>query len=335
MRKWMILVAAILLVGIATLIFGRPTSIPQKQASKELVVYAYSSFVASWGVGPILQKQFEALTGAKLKLVDVGDTSLMISRMEKEGVRSADVWMGMDRSMAKEAAVRFKWLNPQAPSFEFARDFPASEFQIMGLTAFDWSPLAFIYSTKRVKNPSLQDIFGGHYKRQVTAPDPGLSPLGLELVRWLADQNDGQAPIENLGKLRNAKFLFGRSWSQSYGLFQKGEALFSWSFLTSAAFHWIEEKDESYQPLIMEEGHPVIVEYLGVPEDSQNIDLAKVFVDLILSVDFQKQIMAKNYMFPVRAGVSVGSRFEDLPRVKIVTPLIEADAALALWNKVK
>lgn len=335
MKKVPVLITLLAIIAISVIVTHKQSKKIDSAKSDELIVYAYSSFVASWGAGPQLQKTFQELTGSKLRLVDVGDTGLMLTKMDKEGVAAADVWLGMDRALAEEASIRYKWWTPEQPSFSLAKGLALSDFQIEGMIAFDWAPLAFIYNSKKISKPNYLDVIDGKYKRQVTAPEPSLSPLGLELIRWLVTRKGGEEPINKLKDLKKAEFLYGRSWSQSYGIFQKGEAAMSWSFITSPVYHWIEEKNESYQPLVMEEGHPYIVEYFGIPAESQNKVLAQKFVDMILSFESQQLIMNKNYMFPIRDGVTSGTRFSELPNVKLVSPLIEADATLALWKTVQ
>lgn len=335
MKKYILVLTLLAVLATGTFVFNKQNKDIQNLQHKELVVYAYSSFVASWGVGAELQKVFQERTGATLKLVDVGDTSLMISKMEKEGLQAADVWLGMDQSLAEEAAVRFQWWQPAISNLTYAEGFPAEASQIKGMIPFDWAPLAFIFNSKKMKMPSYKDILGGKFKRQVTAPDPTLSPLGLELIRWLAGRNDGNEPIEKLKSLKVADFLFGRSWSQSYGLFQKGEALLAWSFITSPVYHWLEEKDESFQPVTMDEGHPYIVEYFAIPEDCSKKDLAQKFVEMMLGSESQRKIMNKNFMYPIRDGIVPGTRFAELPKVKLSSALIDPNSALALWKTVR
>ena len=54
-----------------------------------LTIYTYSSFVAEWGPGPALQKEFEATCGCKIEWVALEDGAALLSRLKLEGEQRA------------------------------------------------------------------------------------------------------------------------------------------------------------------------------------------------------------------------------------------------------
>lgn len=52
--------------------------------SREVVVYAYDSFVSEWGPGPELKRLFEEKTGYTVTLVSCGDAAEVLSRAVRE-----------------------------------------------------------------------------------------------------------------------------------------------------------------------------------------------------------------------------------------------------------
>src|SRR5690349_21645566 len=94
-----------------------------------LVIYAYSSFTSSWGVGPGLVKKFEETCKCKVVLVDAGDGGAMLGRLKLEGVKTeADVVVGIDETLISRAQNDLKW---------------DSKF-----VAFDKGPYAFVYNSQ-------------------------------------------------------------------------------------------------------------------------------------------------------------------------------------------
>src|SRR5687767_15989506 len=68
-----------------------------------LTIYTYSSFVAEWGPGPALQKEFEASCGCKVDWVALEDGAALLSRLKLEGEGTdADVVLGIDTNLTAE-----------------------------------------------------------------------------------------------------------------------------------------------------------------------------------------------------------------------------------------
>jgi thiamine transport system substrate-binding protein len=61
----------------------------------------------------------------------------------------------------------------------------------------------------------------------------------------------------------------------------------------------------------------VQVEYLGIPANCGECELAEKFALFFLDSEVQKIIMQKNFMLPVRADVKAGTVFAELPELKL------------------
>ena len=87
-------------------------------------------------------------------------------------------------------------------------------------------------------------------------------------------------------------------WSESYGLFTKGEAPMVLSYTTSPAYHAIEEGSDRYRALSFPEGHYLQIELAGMIEDSDRPKLARDFLAFVVSPQFQDIIPTTNWMLP-------------------------------------
>ena len=105
----------------------------------------------------------------------------------------------------------------------------------------------------------------------------------------------------------------------AYGLFTKKQSKLAFSYLTSPVYHWSQEKDMSYQAAIFESGHPVQIEYFGVPESCANCNGAEALARFMLKPETQKLILEKNFMFPVVEATRSGE-FTSLPNVQTLDP---------------
>ena len=106
--------------------------------------------------------------------------------------------------------------------------------------------------------------------------------------------------------------------STAYGLFTKKQTNIAFSYLTSLAYHWIEEKSKEFQVMRFELGHPYQIEFAGVVADSPRIQVALQFLKFLHSPQVQKLIMTKNYMFPVIQDIENQTAFAELPRLPLV-----------------
>lgn len=95
LRLVSILGLAILLVATFPWLDGQA-----KENNPKLVVYTYDSFV-SYGMGPVLKKEFEQKYSADLQFVSTGGSREMLSRLKRElraGKATADVFVGVERN---------------------------------------------------------------------------------------------------------------------------------------------------------------------------------------------------------------------------------------------
>ncbi len=90
-------------------------------------------------------------------------------------------------------------------------------------------------------------------------------------------------------------------WSESYGLFTKGEVPMVLSYTTSPAYHMVAEHSERYQAASFEEGHYIQIEVAGLLKNAPEKELGKTFLSFILTPGFQDAIPENNWMMPVTA----------------------------------
>lgn len=88
------------------------------------------------------------------------------------------------------------------------------------------------------------------------------------------------------------------------------------SYITSPAYHMVEEKTDRYKAAKFEEGHYVQIEVAGALKSSQNKDLARKFLAFTLSPEFQTIIPTTNWMMPAAATKDpLPEAFSKLPEV--------------------
>jgi thiamine transport system substrate-binding protein len=265
-----------------------------KSEQKSLRVLSYSSFISAWGPGPEIAKAFEREFGLKVEYQDAGDAGLLLKKLD---LFPSDVVLGLDQLSIPQAEISRQWRIP--------------------FMAFDKGAMTFVYRANDLVPPSaLEDLLDPRFRGAIALQDPRTSTPGLQFLFWVLDEMGVDEGFAFLQKLKPNIHSVSSSWSSAYGLFFKGQAKTAFSYVTSPVYHWVEDEAEQYQPAVFPSGHPVQLEYAGVPSSCSACEEAEQFVTFLRRPEIQKIIMTKNYMLPVVAGVTKGTPFEKLPEVK-------------------
>ena len=288
-------------LGVLTFFLSRPTN-PQGgswSTPREIKVLTYSAFGNALGPGPEIAKLFDQEFGVKVIYQDAGDAGLLLQKLT---LFPSDVVLGLDQFSIVHATERFKWRNWEG----------GAEF-----TAFDQSALTFVYRKDETNPPTtLEELLDKRFADALVIEDPSTSSPGLQFFYWVLDSQGIENGFAFLANLKPSLRAVSPSWSSAYGLFTKRQAKLAYSYLTSPVYHWVEEKNLNYRPVVFSEGMPVQVEYAGVPQSCINCESAHQFIQFLLRPDVQKIIMTKNYMLPVVSEVVHGTEFEKLPSFK-------------------
>ena len=303
-------------------------------AADTLTVYTYDSFVSDWGPGPQVRAAFEAQCDCTLDLVGTGDGAALLARLQLEGERSpADIVLGLDTNLTARATDSGLFA-PHGIEADF--DLPV-DWQDPYFLPFDWGYFAFVHDNQALPEPpaSFEDLIASDLS--IVIQDPRSSTPGLGLLMWVkAAYGDRAAEIWE--GLAPRVLTVTRGWSEAYGLFTSGEADMVLSYTTSPAYHLIAEDDPTKSAAAFDEGHYMQVEVAGMLASSDQPELARQFLDFMLSDAFQSIIPTTNWMYPAitpLAGLPEGFDTLTVPEVALLLPADEAaalrDPALAEW----
>ncbi|MCH9020040.1 MAG: thiamine ABC transporter substrate binding subunit [Proteobacteria bacterium] len=301
----------ILAVGVLLAAIAFPAAAAERPT---LTVYTYSSFTADWGPGPAIKKAFEAECACTLDFVGLGDGLEILSRLRLEGQRStADVVLGLDTNMMTEA----KATGLLAPhGLELGHLSLPSVWDDDVFVPFDHGYFAFVYDKTRLDAPprSLDELVNGDPGEKIIVQDPRTSTPGLGLLLWMRKvYGDGAA--DAWAKLNRRILTVTKGWSEAYGMFTAGEAPLVLSYTTSPAYHIIAEKDDRFAAAMFAEGHYQQVEVAAAVKTAKQPELARRFLQFVVSPGFQDAIPTGNWMYPViELGEGLPPAFAALPK---------------------
>jgi thiamine transport system substrate-binding protein len=259
-----------------------------------LTVYTYDSFIPDWGPGPAIEAAFEETCGCDLQFVGAGDGAALLSRIRLEGERSeADVVLGLDTNLTAAAAETGLFaehgIDPAGLTIPVEWDDPR-------FLPFDWGYFAFVHDTALENVPSSFEELGAS-DISIVIQDPRSSTPGLGLVMWVQHAY-GDRAAEIWEGLADNVVTVTPGWSEAYGLFLEGEADMVLSYTTSPAYHLIAEDDPTKAAAPFKEGHYMQIEVAGMLESTDQPELARQFLEFMLTEEFQSVIPTTNWMYP-------------------------------------
>jgi thiamine transport system substrate-binding protein len=263
-----------------------------------LTVYTHHSFAKEWNFDHYqLRSKFEKKCNCKLEIVGLDNGGTLLSRLKLEGKHSkADIILGLDYNLISEAEKTklFSTINFDTDNLVLPIKWKNKYF-----LPFDYGYLTFIYNKNKIKEvpKSLEELVY-KYPGKIIIADPRSSSVGLNFLLWMRSVFDDQST--NAWQTLSKKIVtVTKGWGESYGLFLKGEADMVLSYTTSPAYHMLAEQNYNYNSISFEDGNYLQIEVAGILKNSPNPDLADMFLEFLISKDFQITMLTQHYMYPV------------------------------------
>ena len=268
--------------------------------AEKLTVYTYDSFVSEWGPGPLIEKAFEEKYSVDLELIAVDSAATLLNKVILEGSNTkADIILGLDMNLFNSAENSELFTAHNLNNINEKLNLPI-EWNSEIFVPYNYGYFAFVYNNKKLKNPpkSMDELLNITDAR-IVIQDPRTSTPGLGLLTWMKILY-GENAQENWSKLNKKIISVTKGWTDAYyNFFMAGEADIVLSYSTSPAAHVMFEENYDISASIFKEGNYLSVEFAGILKSSKNKKVANIFLDFMLSDEFQKVIPSTNIMYPV------------------------------------
>jgi len=263
-----------------------------------LTIYTYDSFASEWGPGPAIEKTFEAECACDVNFVALDSSIGILGRVQLEGPSSkADIVLGLDTNLMKTARDTGLFA-PHGVSLDGRTSLPVA-FADDHFVPFDWGYFAFVYNSEVMATPptSLKALVNAPDDIRIVIQDPRTSTPGLGLLLWVRSVYGDDAG-EAWASLSPRIVTVTKGWWDAYSMFLDGEADMVLSYSTSPAYHIVVDGTDKYRAAAFDEGHYMQVEVATMLKNAPQPELARQFMDFILSSDFQSVIPTTNWMYP-------------------------------------
>ena len=323
-----------------------PTATPMPSGPRELVVMTHDSFNASEEV----IKGFEAANNAKLKILKSGDAGAALNKaILAKSSPLADVFYGIDnsfltRGLKADIFEAYKPTNAAKIPAQFALD-PG-----FFLTPVDYGDVCLNYDRaffqkKNVPSPqTLDDLIKPLYKSMIVVENPATSSPGLAFLLATIGKFGKDKYIDYWKSLRANDVLVSEGWEDAYYAKSTwggkgGDRPIVVSYATSPAAEVFFSNGVLTEPptgnVLGDNACFRQIEFVGVLKGTKNADLARKFVDFMVSQKFQEDMPAQMFVFPVLSDAKLPDfyKWAETPKIPANVSAADIDANRDAWIK--
>lgn len=310
-----------------------------------LVVVTHDSFSVSEEV----LAQFEASTGVRVQILRAGDAGQMVNQsILTKNNPLGDVLFGVDNTFLGRALDADLFVPYESPLLaEIDKTFVLDEQH--RVTPVDYGDVCLNYDVAYFAEndlplpQTLRDLTDPIYRSLLVVQNPATSSPGLAfLLATVAEfGEEGEYTYADYwADLIANETLVTPGWSEAYfGYFTAGSEDGTYplvvSYASSPPFTVDEESGEAATASIVADGMCFRqIEFAGILAGTQREEIARLFIDFLLSVPFQEDLPFQMYVFPVNPLAELPDLFAEfaaIPENPIVMDVSVIDAGRAEW----
>ncbi|MFW9922636.1 MAG: thiamine ABC transporter substrate-binding protein [Candidatus Thorarchaeota archaeon] len=293
------------------------------EAENELVIYTHESFL-TWGLDPEASRYtaFEKFALEKGVSIRIYNYNGMVDALndlirEKDNPR-ADLVIGLDNTMVARAKTEgilepYTEVNLDNISTSLVNSLDPEKY----LLPIDYSLLAFVFDTEFINTTSYSELsdlsfelLNSTFAEDLVVQDPTLSATGLNFLLY---QIVFYEEILHLDwtiwwETIKDKLIIDSSWSASWDrVFTTKESHMMVSYATDPAynayFNYSFEKNAEIIHYNSQKYGWLQIEGIGIVNGTDDLALAKEFIDHSLNGEFQDLIAVNNWMFPANQAI--------------------------------
>lgn len=337
---------AALLVLVISLAACTPAATPAPTGPRKLVVMTHDSFNASENV----VKDFETANNAKLQILKSGDAGAALNKaILAKSSPLADVFYGVDNTFLSRG-IKAGIFDAYKPANAAKIPAPFTLDPGFFLTPVDYGDVCLNYDRayfqkKNVPPPqSLDDLIKPLYKALTVVENPATSSPGLAFLLATVGKFGKDKYIDYWKSLRANDVLVSEGWEDAY--YGKstwggkgGDRPIVVSYATSPAAEVFFSNGALQEPPtgnVLGDGACFRqIEFVGVLKGTQNADLARKFVDFMVSQKFQEDMPEQMFVFPVLTDAKLPDfyKWAETPKNPAVVSTADIDANRDTWIK--
>ncbi len=325
---------------------ARPTPVAPQGAPAALVVVTHDSFAVSENV----LREFETAHNVKVQILKAGDAGAALNQAILAGAANppGDIFFGVDNTFLSRAlqANLFQAYAPQGLD-----DIPAvyKHDAAARLNPMDFGYVCINYDKqwfkgKKLAPPqTLADLVKPEYKSLLVVQNPATSSPGLAFLFATVADFGADKYLDYWKQLRANDVAISEGWSDAY--YNKstwsgnGDRPLVVSYATSPAAEVFFSEGKLTEPPtgnVLGDGACFLqIEFAGVFQNAKQPELARKFMDFMLSTPFQEDIPTQMFVYPVNPAAQLPDfyKFAEKPNKPAQLPDDAIDANRDAWIK--
>jgi thiamine transport system substrate-binding protein len=310
----------------------------------------------SFDISEEIIKAFEAQYNAKVEILQAGDAGVVLNQaiLSKDNPM-ADVLYGVDNTLLSRALEADIFMSYESPLLDQIPDRLELDEQRRALPV-DYGNVCLNYdkgwfAERGIAPPtSLEDLTKPEYESLTAVENPATSSPGLAFmlatIGHFGESGD-YTWLDYWADLRNNNVLVTEGWEDAYwsqftyGSGGEGDRPIVVSYASSppVEVHFAEEPfEEAPTAAVVGDGSCFRqIEFVGILKGTQNLELAKAWVDFMLSATFQEEIPLHMFMFPANENAAlpeVFAEFAVIPENPADVPFDTIETSREAWVEV-
>ncbi len=300
----------LIIISIAILLVSCGQQQEQKQRVAVFNILATRNYVDT--LGELTRAEFESKHKCKIffRVTENAGALLDTLRAEKEHPQS-DLVVGLG-DVFQELAMADSVLIPFIPEREYAVPVKHRVDAEGYMTPYEYTYVGFIYDTEATPNPptTFGQITDHDWKDSIIIPDPFTTNIGKGFYRFTAAFGNVFGFPKIWRSMKPNIRMMTDSEEDAFNRFMAGEATISMVELTRYARLYADGESDRYKLYNLQEGGYQIYECAAVVRGARHNDLAKRYIEYMMSKPFQKQIPKHAWKFPIHEKVELPEAFK-------------------------
>ncbi|WP_275883526.1 thiamine ABC transporter substrate-binding protein [Halorhabdus sp. BNX81] len=282
-----------------------------------LQIATYSSFTGKDTAGNWLKSSFEAAHPGVTVEFTTPESGLnqYILRQQNGAEIDADLYIGLNTAELVRADQELDESLFETVDEDLTRaDTVKSGLQIDPdgrAIPYDTGYISLVYNGNEVENPATFDaLTSEEYQGDLIVQDAGNSDPGRAFLLWTIAEKGPDGYLDYWRDLLENDVTILSDWEPAYNAYMNDEAPMVVSYSTDQVYYHGEGVDiQKHQVGFLNDQAYANPEAMALFTDADAPDLARTFMDFMLSPVAQAEIAVRNVQFPAVEGVDPGAEF--------------------------
>jgi len=294
-----------------------PTGTTTTAPSGTLNVATYSSFTGEGAAGNWLKQNFEsAYPDVTVEFsTPQNGVNQFIQRKQQGASIDADLYVGLNTGELVRADEQLEESLFRATEDSVAGTENVKESLRIDpdgrAIPYDTGYITLVYDEDEVDPPAtFDDLLEPEYEDALITQNAQQSDPGRAFLLWTIKAKGPDGYLDYWSDLVDNGVTILSDWEPAYNAYLDGEAPMVVSYSTDQVFYHGEDVDMSRHQVgfINDQGY-ANPEAMAMFDDSDNPDLARLFMEFVLTPEAQAEIAVRNVQFPAVEGVDPGEEF--------------------------